>query len=801
MHLRFLLLFLLFFSLGGYSAEKLNDEEQAFLDSVLEANRKAVNDTVIVRNYMLLAGSLYQINIDTLKYFCTKAIEIGERNLKEGTLDSLERRVYNESLASAYNNLGFYYNFTGKPLLALESMQKSIGIKKELGDLKSVAITLNNIAFINSNLGRTNESLLAYLRCIEIQKSINDKWGIATSLNNIAATLENKGNIQRAIDYYSLSLKIRSEINDKPGMADCFNNLGLVFQDQREYSKAKEYYLQSMKIRDEIGDKVKLAVSLNNLGLLHQNQNMLDSALFYYKKSMKLKEETGDIPGIAYSLNSIAGVFYIHGNFDSCRVYYNRSLSICEETGDKYWIADNLYGLGLLERTEGNNKAAEELLDRSFKISEELGYPESIVKSAEILSKIYEEKGDYKASLNYHKQLSEMKDSIRNAGTEKAAIRQGIKYEYEKSLLEKQKEQEIKDAIAKEEKRQQRIVLYSVILILLLLAAFTVIIYNRLKVTRKQKKIIEQHKSELEDKNEELFLQNEEIMAQRDKIEQQKEIVEEKNKEITDSINYAQRIQKAFLKSDQPLFDELPEHFILFRPKDIVSGDFYWIHTNDSFIYFAVADCTGHGVPGAFMSMLGIAFLNEIVSGNTSLSPNQILNLFRSKIIHELSQQSGTGSSKDGMDISLIRVHKDSGLVEWSGANNPIYIVRQNGEDSFSSESLSEVNTHLGSTGNSLYEIKPDKMPIAIYVKMDPFTNHNIRIEKGDIIYLFSDGFADQFGGDKGKKYKYKPFKEFLLSISSKNSQDQKSLLSDEFENWKGSFEQVDDVCVAGIRF
>jgi len=263
-------------------------------------------------------------------------------------------------------------------------------------------------------------------------------------------------------------------------------------------------------------------------------------------------------------------------------------------------------------------------------------------------------------------------------------------------------------------------------------------------------------------------------------VVKQKEILEEQKQEITDSIHYASRIQRAILPTETLTNPILKDYFILYKPRDIVSGDFYWTTIKDDRIVLTVADCTGHGVPGAFMSMLGVSFLNEIVNEKGIVSPDEILNTLRGNIINALQQKESYGGSKDGMDIALVSIDEKRKIIQYAGANNSLLVIRE----------------------KQLSEIKADKMPIAIYLKMDSFLNHEIPYQKGDIIYLFSDGYTDQFGGPKGKKFMSKHFKEFLLSIHELPMITQQHKLDQRIEEWKteGSQSQNDDICVIGLR-
>jgi len=287
-------------------------------------------------------------------------------------------------------------------------------------------------------------------------------------------------------------------------------------------------------------------------------------------------------------------------------------------------------------------------------------------------------------------------------------------------------------------------------------------------------------------------------------VVKQKEIVEQKNKDITDSINYAKNIQEAVLPTKEEITKHFPESFLLYKPRDIVSGDFYWISYRNNKTYFAIADCTGHGVPGAFMSMLGIAFLDEIIGIYDSISANNMLNQLRENVILSLRQTGKEGEAKDGMDISLIIFDNEKQEIEFAGANNPIYIV---------SSSQSAVSSMQSAVGNEmhelptatascqLYELKGDNMPIGVHIKQQPFNSQTVKINNGDSIYMFSDGYADQFGGPKGKKFKYKQLKELLLKINGLPMQEQKLILNNTILDWRGKNPQIDDIILSGIYF
>ena len=330
--------------------------------------------------------------------------------------------------------------------------------------------------------------------------------------------------------------------------------------------------------------------------------------------------------------------------------------------------------------------------------------------------------------------------------------------------------------------------------------------------------IVKERTAEVVAQKTEIEAQRDEIVAQRDLVMEQKEHIELIHEEITDSIHYAKRIQRAILPDEEHVNAAVPEHFILFKPKDIVSGDYYWASVLKSEnkvnkhligkLVITAADCTGHGVPGAFMSMLGVSFLNEIVNEKGVDRPDLILNMMRENVIASLQQTGAEGEQKDGMDMSLCVIDIEKMRLQYAGANNPVYIIRKKELPEVVFINDNAETKEIEGEDYNLKEIKSDKMPIAIYILMNDFRLNEIELLSGDAIYMFSDGYADQFGGKKGKKFKYKPFKELLLSIQDLPMNEQKQILEQTMEDWKNTInektgqisEQIDDIVVIGIK-
>ena len=349
--------------------------------------------------------------------------------------------------------------------------------------------------------------------------------------------------------------------------------------------------------------------------------------------------------------------------------------------------------------------------------------------------------------------FKQMSDSVYNNANEKASIQTMVKYEYEKKStadsVKVAEEKKVTNAQLKQEKTQ-RFALYGGILLIGLFGAF---LYNRLKISKKQNLLIELQKSELQ---------------------KQKEIVEEHQKETLDSIHYAKRIQNALIANSDFINSNISNNFILFKPKDIVSGDFYWATKHNNKFYLAVCDSTGHGVPGAFMSLLNMGFLSEAIKEKNIEKPNEIFNYVRNRLISTISE----GGQKDGMDGILICLEQNNRTIEYAAANNAPVLIKK----------------------NEIIELQKDRMPVGKGEKNLDFTLYTIELEKNDTLFLYTDGYADQFGGPKGKKFKYKSLNELLLNNVDLDLMSQKNEIEQTFISWKGNLEQVDDVLIIGVK-
>ncbi|MBI5218138.1 MAG: tetratricopeptide repeat protein [Bacteroidia bacterium] len=690
-----------------------------------------------------------------------------------------------------------YYS-SGDYTKSIECYEKSLKSMEESGDKQGESVSLTNMGIVYQNTYRYDDAIKYYEKSLAIKEELKDKPGITRMLFRIGNVYYLKRDLEKALDYFDKSLKIDEELKNGKDIAASQNNLGVIYYELKNYKKAMDYYEQAIKYLESGGNEKELAGTLNNLGNVNFDWNKLNDALGYYEKSLKLKEKINYQKGISTSLHNIANVYKVMKDFDKATEYYTKSNESATKNNDEEILAKNY--LALSEIYASLKNCPKEL--ECFRLLATTGQLLSYINTGRQISEL-QLKYDADASLK-SEEISMLKEEV----TRQKLYTENLAKEKETEIKLKNAEITQKNAEVKQQRTQKFAFIGGFVLMLVL----SVVIFKSYRDKKKANILLAIQKHEIEDKNEELNQQNAEIAAQRDEIEIQKQLIEKRNEEVMDSIRYAKNIQAAILPPEDYVSKNLPEHFILFRPRDIVSGDFYWakhIKTppddDNGVLIFCVADCTGHGVPGAFMSMLGTALLNEIismstVSDNEIPKANEMLNRLRELIIKSLHQTGKEGEQKDGMDIAFCILNLDTLELQYSGANNPLYIVRKQQYAVAVGSEMHELPPAAASC--QLLEFKADKMPIGIYYNDEtkPFTNHIIRLHEGDLLYIFSDGFTDQFGGPKGRKFLAKPFKETLLTIHDQPMAKQKSALNTIFENWMGSKDQIDDVTVLGMK-
>jgi serine phosphatase RsbU (regulator of sigma subunit) len=594
-------------------------------------------------------------------------------------------------------------------------------------------------------------------------------------------------NIDSSIAYTAEAYKLAKESKNKTLLGRATMRLGIVYQNISDYKKAAVYYREGIRLAEELNNKVLLSESYNSFGNLLAIQKQLPQASEFFHKALVVSKEINDKRKVSVILMNLANIeynsAYVSNDYRRCNEAYKEAYDwaiLAKDTGQQIsclgnWgmsygdegnfnlsieklmkaidlaklanhQSDLIFLYHYLGRTYGSmkqHKKAEEAFSQSLKLAFEFKDVDYQSENYYCMAESNYELGNYKEAYDFFEKYKTTEDTL--SSKELTAELNTIKAKYDTE--KKQKEIELLKVNANKDKITKISLAAGAVMLLIL--AF--LLFNRYRLKSKTNSL----------------------------LEYQNGIISEKNKDISDSINYAKKIQDAILPSITDIKKVFPECFVLSIPKDVVSGDFYWFTQNDHFKIFVVADCTGHGVPGAFMSMIGNTLLNSIVIERKIFRPDIILNELRKEIISVLKQGEDS-QNKDGMDISLICLNTQTNKLEIACANNPIWILKNDG---------------------SLLEIKPDKQPIGYAsTNQNDFTYQSIALEKGDVIYQFTDGYADQFGGTKGKKFKYNQLKETLSEIRSIPLKNQDEVLRKKFVDWKGNLEQIDDILVTGIR-
>ncbi len=618
---------------------------------------------------------------------------------------------------------------------------------------------LNSLCNAYEDQGAYEKAIEAGKACIELAKTISFGKSMrgeklnANTLTNLGTCYMYQANYDMALEEYFSALKIYERIRNDKGRAACQLNIGTIYKNQGKLDKALEMDSSALKLFTDIGFKPGIAKAAGTMGTLYMRKGYYNKALESDFIALGIFKELKDKAGISITHNSIASVYHSQGNYGKALENYRNARVLFEELNDKNGVAASTANIGDILLKQNKIPEAKSQLLLSLQVAIEIGAKETAKSDYEALAFCDSISGDWKGAFHYHILFKQINDSIFNIESAKKTAEMTAKYESEKKesqikLLEKDKEKQ--SAITLEEKKRQRLFLYSVILILLIVAVFAGFMYNRWKVTQKQKHL----------------------------IEKQKHLVEEHQKEIIDSINYAERIQRSFIATTEILNENLHDYFVLFKPKDIVSGDFYWASKlNNGTFALATADSTGHGVPGAIMSLLNVTSLEKAIETDTN--PSEILNTTRKIIIERLKKDGSLEGGKDGMDTSLTVYDFKTNKLTIAAANNPVWIIR----------------------GSETIEIKPDKMPVGKHDRQaTSFTQQEIELKQGDVVYTLTDGFPDQFGGEKGKKFMSKNLRELLAANAHLPMQDQKELLEITFKEWVGDLEQIDDVTLIGVR-
>lgn len=700
-----------------------------------------------------------------------KAISVIEESLElfsETDNNHLKAKVF-------YSLCGIFYSQNEKEK-AIRYAKKSLEYRKLEQDSEKIAVTMNTLGGFYSSVANFDSSVVFYQGALEYYRELGNKRSTGITLNNLGNQYLQLGQYDEAIRYYEEATSLFKEIDFVRGIAATLTGMAVIYEGQKQFDAALSVYQEVLEYTRRGDNRNELANTLSNVAVTYSkllNDSLENSYGPYYMdtiyikrlkpqieygnqsveynlQALQIRQELENLRGVGITLTNLGSVYQSMGEFEKANIYFQEWFSLPEDTQERDTRVVIAIGMGRYAMYKSNYSQAISYFDQAYELAVEMNKKIYIQEATRNLADLYEKVEDYNNALKYFQEYHYVYDSL-NQETSKEQVNE-MMVKYETAAKEKQnellrKDQIIKDSQLKNTRKALLLVLVAVLVFVLLL--ILLVHQNRLRKRTNE---------ELESKN---------------------KVITGQTREITASIQYAQRIQIAAMPPREFLEELFPDHFLLFRPRNIVSGDFFWTTRKDGQIITMVADCTGHGVPGAFLSMLSIAFLNEIVSKSDNLSADLILNELRSKIIDSLHQTDEPGGTQDGMDAALFIYEPELYKLQFAGALNPMVIIR-NGE---------------------MEEIKGDQMPIGIHTFCNnPFTLHERQMEKGDMIYTYSDGYADQFGGPNDKKFMTRRFKRVLLEIHEQTTLVQKKFLESTLDEWKGDTFQVDDILVLGIR-
>lgn len=632
----------------------------------------------------------------------------------------------------------------------IDSLKKLI-TQRNLEDTTTIKL-LNKLAFETSYLNLDSGLAIAQ-RSYQLSKKLNYVYGMGGALNTMGTVYFDKADYKSAIECYTEARKILETYKDDGLMIALYANLANTHMALSDFNNARHYVFEAKKLIESAKATNAIYAIYSTLGDIYYAEDKNDSAIYYFNITLSLQPDDNGYLSTTHS--SIGYCYKDLKKYDLAEKSFLTGIKIAEEIKSDYYYYGNLCGLAEVYFLTGRSKEAESAYLRSLKYFNENSLTSRAMHVNEGLYELYNAAKRYDKALFFHVKFAQIRDSINSSETNKIARELEKKYENEKKKAEIEKLNVEKVASEAENERQGQLLVFAIVGCALVLIALGFAMYA----------FINKRKA------------NVELQALHKEVSVQKNELFDKNKSITDSIHYAQRIQKALLSSRSFIKENVNDFFIIHKPKDIVSGDFYWAQRSGDDLFFMLADCTGHGVPGAFMSLLGISYLNELVIVHKIKETHVILNGLRTSIISALTDN--TYEMKDGMDGVLCRFNIKKLQLQFSAANNSIVIVRD----------------------NSILELNGDKMPIGRSPRdKENFSAHEFALQKNDVLYLFTDGFPDQFGGPRGKKLKEKPLKEMLLKLHLLPFEEQERSLSVFFEEWKNKLEQIDDVTLVGFK-
>jgi serine phosphatase RsbU (regulator of sigma subunit) len=696
-----------------------------------------------------------------LGFFCGAAW--AQKNPSDSLQQLLRKATFDEQL-QIYKQL-IESSLDTEPATAFSYAQAYLKLAKTQpsADLLSNAHTL--FALCYEAEGKIDQALQEYQEALLHSESMNDRTRKAGILYNIGRIYADKSIYDKALASYFDALRIYERSQVTPLIkADVMHEIGEVYNTLQKPKEGIDFLSKALLIREEQKDSVAIAATCNSLAISHSDMGNHQEAVKYYLRSHELCKALGYPRGIYTTASNIGYEYYTLKDNLKALEYYNIALETLQEYEElKGREAALFVNMSYIFFDEGNYAEAIEYQLKSIAAAEQIKNYNILQEAFQAIARSYASTGAFEKAYQYHISYMQVRDTIFKQENIRQIEEMQAKYNFEKKEIEIQnarQEQEIATL-------RSRQILFGTVAGGLVALAFIVMLVRQNRIKERN--------------NEQLLRSNQLLAEKNEEIQRQSEVIQETNLKITDSIQYARRIQNAIMPESHTLQSLFPESFLLLKPRDIVSGDFYWCGEIGQQLVIAVADCTGHGVPGAFMTIMGASFLNQIVFEDGVSSPAEILSRLDQKIMATIQKQEATHKIDDGMDIAICAINFQSQELAFAGARRPLYLFRQ----------------------QELREIKGNKFPIGGNPKFynKHFSNHVIRFQKDDMLYLFSDGYADQFGGVAGtRKLMIRNFKRLLTQVHTAPIPHQQRVLEEAFRDWQGKQKQTDDVVVVGIR-
>lgn len=674
-----------------------------------------------------------------------------------------------EDVAASFENIGEVYKKRNQYDKALDYLTNALFLRQKIGNKSKTAYCYNSIGNFYLQLKIYDKAREYYSKSLDLRVELGDKKDIASTYNNIGTLHRELQNYDKALEYLQKALFLRQQTGDNEAIAMSYNSIGALYWSKKDYDKAIDNYKRALQIRQKLGEQIQIAATIKNLGIIYKDMNDFQTALDYYQQSLQIYILVKDFNGIA-SIQNLKGNLYKKSKEPQKSLeFYTNAYEIYKQINQSKDIALLANNLAEIYTSLGQKDKAIKFYKEAYTLAETIKDKETAKDAAFGLSEVYKSMKNYEKSLEFFTYYSALKDSIQNDMNKKRIA----EIEFENAIKSKDNEisnQQYKIKSAEAEITKIRTYIFGVIMIIVLIIIFVILVLIQFSQKKKAFELLAQKSSQLEDAFHELAQINRELAI--------------KNDQITDSITYAKQIQEAILPSEELFSYHFPNHFIFYKPKEIVSGDFYWFTAHGDCKYLAVVDCTGHGVPGAFMSMIGNTLLNEIINVQKLDSTAEILQKLDAGVISALKQNTSSDKrQEDGMDVTLCKIDTGKGIVEVSTANHRMVVIKNN--------ELSTIDGDGYSIGG-MYKIKQRKNA--------RYTSQILPIEKGMKLYLHSDGIIDQFGGRDNERFKTPNFHKLLIQTQQNDMHEQYLAISQHFETWKGAGKQLDDVLVVGIE-